>query len=77
MELMARHPELRPAGATHSGAYGGPEWPEGGVGGGSGGGGGAPRRRLRLNVSITGHSLVGGVARSPGALLPPPPPPFH
>jgi hypothetical protein len=60
LELMARHPELRPAGAVSGGAFGGPDWPEGGVGGAA-----APRRRLHLNVSITGHSLVG--APRPGA----------
>ncbi|KAI8467706.1 MAG: hypothetical protein J3K34DRAFT_480586 [Monoraphidium minutum] len=55
LELMARHPELRPPGAVHDGA--GPEWTEGGIGGGDG-----PKRRLRLSVSITGHSLGGLVA---------------
>lgn len=57
LELLARHPELRPPWAQHGAAagYGGPEWPEGGV---AGGGGAGAERRLRLQVSITGHSLV-------------------
>lgn len=65
LELLARHPELRPPGASSSGTYGGPEWTEQGIGGSGGGGDqGAvpecrpPPRRLHLNVSITGHSLV-------------------
>ncbi|GBF94765.1 hypothetical protein Rsub_07648 [Raphidocelis subcapitata] len=62
LELLARHPELRPPWAQHGAAagYGGPEWPEGGV---AGGGAGA-ERRLRLDVSITGHSLGGLIAEA-------------
>lgn len=64
LELMARHPELRPQGAAPPGGFAGPEWTEGGVGGRPAGRRGAPARRLRLDVSITGHSLGGLIAEA-------------
>jgi hypothetical protein len=57
LELLARHPELRPPGAVSAGSFGGPEWPAGGVGGDASAAR-AGGRRLHLDVSITGHSLV-------------------
>ena len=74
LELIARHPELRPPGARRARGFGGPEWlPDGdgegeggngGADGAEGGGGGGARRRLKLDVSITGHSLGGLIAEA-------------
>jgi hypothetical protein len=59
LELLARHPELRLPGARADAAYGGPEWLPDARAADPGCASVSGTRRLRLDVSITGHSLVG------------------